>query len=54
MKKVLERWKKEIKNKGDATGLWGDATGLSGNLDKAELTEMERSAGVNLTDLLID
>jgi hypothetical protein len=37
---------------GDCSGLTGDCTGLTGNLDDCQITDDERSAGVNITELI--
>ena len=39
--------------RGDCTGLRGNCTGLRGNLDDAGLTDIERAAGVSISDLII-
>ena len=38
--------------RGEITGFYGDATGITGNLDKCELTDEERKAGVDICDLV--
>lgn len=38
---------------GDCSGLRGDCSGLRGNLDDAGLTDIERAAGVSISDLII-
>jgi hypothetical protein len=37
---------------GNCSGLSGDCTELSGNLDDCQITDDERSAGVNITELI--
>ena len=40
--------------RGDSTGLTGDATGLTGDIDQALLTQEDRKAGVNISDLIME
>ena len=37
---------------GDLSGVWGNLSRVRGNLDKAELTDDERKAGIRVADLL--
>ena len=66
MKRVLQRVKNETYYfvggeravgvptgiEGNLTGIRGDLTGIEGDLSEAELTDEERAAGVNITDLI--
>lgn len=36
------------------TGLRGDATGLSGDITEADLSEFDRHSGVDITNLVMD
>jgi hypothetical protein len=37
---------------GDCSRLYGNCSGLRGNLDDCQITDDERSAGVNITELI--
>lgn len=37
---------------GNVSGLWGDASGLRGDIDDCELTDEDRVKGVNIMDLV--
>ncbi len=52
MEKLLERVARPTGLTGDVTGLRGDVTGLTGDVDRCELTDAERIAGVNVSDLV--
>ena len=57
MKKALKRSKTAIIGmhdglRGDASGLRGNVSLLRGNVDTCGLTAAERSAGVNVADLV--
>ena len=39
---------------GDLTGVRGDLTGVFGDLDKCDITESDRSAGIDIADLIAD
>ena len=39
---------------GDVAGLRGDATGIHGDIDSCRLTKKERTAGVDIADLIVD
>lgn len=39
---------------GDVSGLSGDVTGLRGDVDRCEITDAEREAGVRVEDLVVD
>ena len=38
--------------RGDVSGLSGYVTGLWGNVDECELTESDRQAGIEISDLI--
>ena len=37
---------------GNCTGLWGECTGVFGDLDQAGITDLERTNGVDIKDLI--
>ena len=39
---------------GNLTGVRGDLTGVFGDLDKCDITESDRSAGIDIADLIAD
>lgn len=39
---------------GDLSGVRGDLSGVSGNVDEAHITDEERKAGINISDLIIE
>ena len=39
---------------GDVSGIWGDVSGIWGGVDDAELTDDERRAGIDVSQLLKD
>ena len=40
------------KFRGDVNGISGDVTKISGNLDECEISDEERSKGINIKDLI--
>ena len=39
---------------GDVSGLWGDVSRLSGNVDECEISDEEREAGLDIASLVED
>ena len=37
---------------GDLSGVWGNLTGVRGDLDNCEITDEERSHGIDINDLI--
>ena len=59
MKKMLSRFQSGVYHvaegkrcEGPPSGVTGDLTGVTGDLDDCEISEAERAAGVDVSDLI--